>query len=113
MNFYILISLLVMSSIIHAKDDSYTCSYPGYLQGKPVMIKVEVKNRKATIGDEAYTVISNTAHGLVLARSFAYDKSNIGMFGIVIDKKTLLFTRGNILSGETSSKNVEGKCLKN
>ena len=113
MKHYIFLWLLLSSSISLAKGLSYICSYPGYITGKPVILKIKVGSKKAMVGGEAYTTLSNTSHGLVLAKSFAYDKNNIGMFGIAIDKKKLFFTRGNILSGENSSRNVDGKCIKN
>lgn len=113
-------SLVVMLAFVFmsasAFAESYTCSYPAYSGKSLVIIKVNIEGSKATIDKEQYTVLQNTNLGVVLVRSFAeYNKytkaDDLGLFGITINKKTMNFTRGNIIDSE-SHNSVAGSCVK-
>lgn len=115
--FKILLAMIILPTSLFAKEE-YTCSYPGYLTGDPIIMKVSVNaNGDAFVGAYKYEVAKNNATGLVLIRSFAeFNKStksqDLGAFVFGINKKTLEMFRGNVVEGEAHDSYSTGRCIK-
>ena len=115
MRICVLVVLSLFSLISHAEQ--YTCTYTGYLNNEPVLLKIHIDGAKAYVGDEEYEVVENTRIGVVLVRSFAFHSDNrqrdeVGLFGLVINKSTLAMTRGNIIQGDADGAVRHGLCIR-
>lgn len=115
MKFIFGLVVIFVSPVVLA--DAYTCSYPAYLGSRLVILKIKIDGTTAKVDGDNYSVLKNTKLGIVLVRSFAeYNQStkddDLGLFGITVNKKTLNFTRGNILDNEKGNSAATGSCVK-
>jgi hypothetical protein len=113
------VALFAASKIFSSpsKPTKYICSYPSYSGNKLVLVDIFVDGDRAKIDDDDYRVLQDTDLGIVMVRSFAQYNAgtkadDLGLFGVVIDKKHLKFTRGNILNGGEANRIAKGDCKK-
>ena len=110
----ILTALLLFTSLT-IKAENYIISYPGYLDGDPVILKASLSGSTAVVDGEQYVVTQNNEVGIVMVKSFAQESTakqpyagGLGVFCIILDKKTNKMMRGNILMGETKNSITTG-----
>jgi hypothetical protein len=103
----IIILSLLFSVCSVCKAENYIISYRGYLGDSLVILKVSINGTKAVVDGENYVVAKNNEVGIVLVQSFAQESTveqpylgALGVFCIILDKKTNKVTRGNVLAGE-------------
>lgn len=116
----LLLSLAIFSGFADADD--YICSYPNYVNGEPVILKISIQEAKAivkgSLQTSEYAVLENNELGVVLATSFSTEglespkQNDIGLMAIVIDKNKMKMIRGNITYPDTENSLKTGTCTK-
>lgn len=106
---YVFLSVLILFGSV-ARAETFTCSYPAYSGESVIILKIKIEGKIAKVDQEEYDVLKNTERGIVLARGFA--KARVGLDGLVIDKKTLTYTRGSIVAEKKTGDIATGSCIK-
>ena len=117
---FLFFAVLLLPSLTCA--ETYICSFPGYISGEPVILKLEIDGGMATDTNAKdttqYKVLENNKYGVVLVRSFSEEgfyspkENEVGLFGVVIDKVKMKMLRGNIIYGDMANSLKTGTCAK-
>ena len=119
-----LITALLLTFSGSTLADNYQCTYPGYGDGKPVVINIEIMGAKATVAGGTivshYQVLENNDLGVVMVYAISQTglsspgQHDIGLFGIAIDKTKMKLIRATVIHnsapGAISSKS--GPCTR-
>ena len=104
---------------LNVAAEEYTCSYPNYTDGKPVIIHISVEGKTAIVENfrkTEYLVLESNEYGIVLVDPVASvgvnspEQNDIGLFAILIDKKTMNMTHGSISITENEDSSRSGVC---
>jgi hypothetical protein len=118
----ILAAFIILMIPCVAFAEQYTCTYPSYTNGEPVILKISITDNKSIVESasfsETYNILENNKYGIVLSKSFSGvgsespKQNDIGLSAIVIDKANMKMTRGNIAIGDNFNSLKPGACIK-